>query len=106
MTDAAAVRTPDVSLVPYGGFGPRTTPLNGDYPIATLFVGLGQVGWHAVSLIQSMLNACISAKDLTHVQYLAVARRPAVIPEGRLGRENCLLLSLEETNWVHVPGRY
>ncbi|MCC7447450.1 MAG: hypothetical protein IT324_08550 [Anaerolineae bacterium] len=106
MTDAAAVKTPDVSLVPFGGFGPRTTPLNGDYPIATLFVGLGQVGWHAVSLIQSMLNACLSAKDLSHVQYLAVARRPAVIPEGRLGRENCLLLSLEETNWAHVPGRY
>src|SRR5207247_6871899 len=30
----------------------------------------------------------------------------AVIPEGRLGRENCLLLSLEETDWAHVPGRY
>jgi hypothetical protein len=67
---------------------------------------LGQVGWHAVSLIQNMLNVSLPPKDLAHVQYLAVARRPAVIPEGRLSRENCLLLSLEETDWTHVPGRY
>ncbi len=104
MTDPTAA--PNLSLVPFGGYGPRATPLGGDYPIATLFIGLGQVGWHAVSLIQNMLNASLSAKDLSHVQHLAIARRPTVIPEGRLGRENCLLLSLEETDWAHVPGRY
>ncbi len=106
MMDAVTVSSPDVSLVPFGGFGPRATPLNGEYPIATLFVGLGQVGWHAVSLIQNMLNISLPAKDLAHIQYMAIARRPAVIPEGRLSREHCLLLTLEETDWVHVPGRY
>jgi hypothetical protein len=108
MTDSVAISTSEseLSLVPFGGFGPRAAPLTGDYPIATLFIGLGQVGWHAVSLIQNMLNVSLAPKDLAHVQYLAIARRPAVIPEGRLSRENCLLLSLEETDWTHVPGRY
>jgi Tubulin like/AAA domain len=106
MTDRPAASNSGLSLVPFGGYGPRATPLSGDYPIATLVIGLGQVGWHAVSLLQDMLNASLLPKDLSHVQYLAIARRPAVIPEGRLGRENCLLLSLEETDWAHVPGRY
>jgi hypothetical protein len=104
MADSAG--TTNISLVPFGGFGPRAAPLNGDYPLATLFVGLGQVGWHAVSLIQNMLSVSLTPKDLAHVQYLAIARRPAVFLEGRLSRENCLLLSLEETDWAHVPGRY
>ncbi|MEP7288930.1 MAG: tubulin-like doman-containing protein [Chloroflexota bacterium] len=106
MTNQIAASDPVLSLVPFGGFGPRATPLAGEYPLATLFVGLGQVGWHAVSLISTMLNASLPSKDLAQVQYLAIARRPPVLPEGRLGRENCLLLSLEETNWSHIPGRY
>ncbi len=106
MTNQVAISDADVSLVPFGSFGPRAAPLTGDYPVSTLFIGLGQVGWQAVSRVASMMNASLSAKDLGHVQYLAIARRPAVIPEGRLARENCLLLSLEETDWAHVPGRY
>src|SRR3954452_8264725 len=106
MSDMVTAGIAELSLVPLGSFGPRTTALNGDYPLATLIVGLGQVGWHAASLIQNMVSASISAKDLKHIQYLAVARRPAVVPEGRLGRENSLLITLEETDWAHVPGRY
>src|SRR5258708_1652405 len=98
--------TSAVSLVPFGSFGPRATPLSGEYTTSTLFVGLGQVGWHTVSLISNMLNSSLSQKDLGHVQYLAIAKRPAVTPEGRLGREHLLLLSLEETDWAHIPGRY
>jgi hypothetical protein len=106
MTNQATISDTELSLVPFGSFGPRATALPGDYPVSTLFIGLGQVGWQAVSHIATMMNASLNAKDLAHVQYLAIARRPALIPEGRLGRENCLLLSLEETDWAHVPGRY
>src|SRR5437763_12640177 len=105
MSEMATTSTAEISLVPLGSFGPRVTALNGDYPIATLIIGLGQVGWHAASLIQTMLNASLPAKDLVHVQYLAIARRPTVIPEGRLGRENSRLVTLEETDWADVPGR-
>ncbi len=106
MSNPVGSPDPNLALAPFGGFGPRATLVGGDYPIATLFVGLGQVGWHAVSLIQNMLNVSLLPKDLSHVQYLAIARRPTVIPEGRLSRENTLLLTLEETDWAHVPGRY
>ncbi|HLY28582.1 MAG TPA: tubulin-like doman-containing protein, partial [Aggregatilineales bacterium] len=102
----AAPSDVSVTLAPYGAFGPRATALSGDYPVATLFIGIGQVGWQSVSRISTMMADTIAAKDLNHVQYFAVARRPAVIPEGRLGRENSLLLTLEETDWAHVPGRY
>src|SRR5579859_7757642 len=102
----AAPADASMTLAPFGAFGPRAGALNGDYPVATLFVGIGQIGWQAVSRISTMMAASIAAKDLNHVQYFAVARRPAVMPEGRLGRENSLLLSLEETDWAHVPGRY
>src|SRR5258708_9612746 len=106
MTNQVTVSTPVIPLVPFGSFGPRATPLAGDYPVSTMVVGLGQVGWHAVSLISNMVNASIAPKDHGQVQYLAIARRPTVVPEGRLGREHCLLLSLDETDWAHIPGRY
>src|SRR5215831_19818331 len=106
MSNPAASPDPAVSLVPLGGFGPRAIPLNSDYPLSTLFLGLGQVGWHAASLLQGMINVSLQPKDLARVQFFAIARRPTVIPDGRLGRDNCLLLSLEETDWTHVPGRY
>src|SRR5579871_2945885 len=106
MTNEVAVSTPAIPLVPFGSFGPRATPLAGDYPVSTMFVGLGQVGWHAVSLIADMIASSISAKDQGQVQYLAIARRPTVLPEDRLGRDHSLLLSLDETDWAHIPGRY
>jgi hypothetical protein len=95
-----------VALVPIGSFGPRAVPLTGEYPLSTMFVGLGQVGWQALSMLSTMLATTLSAKELTHIQYLAIARRPSVMPDWRLSRENTLLLSLEETDWTHIPGRY
>src|ERR1041384_3936809 len=106
MTNQVTISDTDLSLVPFGSFGPRATALPGDYPVSTMFIGLGQVGWQAVSHVATMMNASLNPKDLAHVQYLAIARRPAVVPDNPLGRENCLLLSLEETDWAHVPGRY
>src|SRR3982751_1266773 len=100
MTEIATTDTAEISLVPLGSFGPGAVALTGDFPIATLVIGLGQVGWHAASMIQSMVNASLPAKDLSHIQYLVIARRPTVIPEGRLGREHCLLVTLEETDWA------
>src|SRR5450432_2579601 len=96
----------DMSLVPFGDFGPRAMAVTGDYQVPTLIVGLGQVGWQAASRVATMVTSSLASKDLSRVQYLAIARRPAVLPENRLARENCLLLSLEETNWAHIPGRY
>ncbi len=93
-------------LVPFGTFGPRAAPVNVEYPVATLVVGLGQVGWHAVSLLSQMAQAAIPKTDTARIQYFAIARRPSVIPDNRLGRDHQLLLTTEETDWVAIPGRY
>lgn len=95
-----------LSLIPFGTLGPRAGAMVADYPVATLVVGLGQVGWHAVSLLSAMTATAIPKNDQQRLQFLAIARRPAVIPENRLGRENSLLLSTEDMDWVAVPGRY
>ncbi|MEP7284659.1 MAG: tubulin-like doman-containing protein [Chloroflexota bacterium] len=94
------------SLVPLGAFGPRVTPLVGNYPISTLLLGLGQVGWHAVSLFSTMLKSSLALKDPARIQYLAIASRPPVIPAGWLYRNNTLLLTLSETDWTRIPGHY
>src|SRR5258708_37361651 len=106
MSNQTTINDTDMSLVPFGAFGPRAAPLTGDYPVSTLIVGLGQVGWQAVAHVASMVTSSLAPKDVSHVQYLAIARRPPVLPENRLSRENLLLLSLEETDWAHIPGRY
>ncbi len=94
------------ALVPFGAFGPRVTPLAGRYPVSTLVLGLGQVGWHAVSLFSKMLTAGIAPEQPGRIQYLAVARRPPVIPEGWLYQDNYLPLSLAETGWSQIPNHY
>jgi hypothetical protein len=93
-------------LAPFGAFGPRAAPITAEYPLATLVVGLGQVGWHAASLLSHMAQTALPKTDTSRVQYFAIARRPSVVPEGRLGRDHQLLLTTEETDWVTIPGRY
>src|SRR5260221_11157631 len=106
MSNQTSITDDDMLLVPFGAFGPGAAPLTGDYPVSTLIVGLGQVGWQAVAHVASMVTSSLAPKDVPHVKYLAIARRPPVLPENRLSRENLLLLSLEETDWAHIPGRY
>jgi len=94
------------ALVPFGAFGPRVAPLTGNYPVATLVLGLGQVGWHAASLFSKMLSAGIAPEQTGRIQYLALARRPPVIPEGWLYQDNYLPLTLAETDWAQIPNHY
>jgi hypothetical protein len=106
MVMPSALTEPIRSLIPFGALGPRTAPIPFEYAVTTLIVGVGQVGWHAASLLSTMVNTTFSAKEIARIQYFSIARRPSVIPEGRLPREQTLLLTSEEIDWVAVPGRY
>src|SRR5258708_10792736 len=106
MSNQTTINDTDMSLVPFGAFGPRAAPLTGDYPVSTLIVGLGQVGWQAVAHVASMVTSSLAPSDVSQVQYVEMAAGPPAFPETRLSRENLLLLSLEETDWAHIPGRY
>src|SRR5687768_16599577 len=99
------ILNPVQSLVPLGAFGPRAALSMDDYPISTLVLGLGQVGWHAASLMSGIIKTTFAAAP-GRIQVYAIASRPPVIPVGWLYKEDCLLLTLSETDWAHVPTYY
>lgn len=57
-------------------------------------------------MLHNMLSATIAPREMSAFQVLAIARRPNVIPEGRLRADRSLLISPEVTSWGEARDRF